>query len=87
MHGPPQAALPEAHRQPFQRPAQLLPAPDPRGRQLPAFEPQAGKWEELRWSLERLAARFGEDRLWRAELVRPHAARPEERARLVDIGP
>ena len=60
---------------------------DPRGRQLPAFEPQAGKWEELRWSLERLAARFGEDRLWRAELVRPHAARPEERARLVDIGP
>ena len=60
---------------------------DPRGRQLPAFEPQAGKWEELRWSLERLAARFGEDRLWRAEIVRPHASRPEERARLVDIGP
>ncbi len=60
---------------------------DPRGRQLPAFEPQAGKWEELRWSLERLAARFGEGRLWRAELVRPHASRPEERARLVDIGP
>src|SRR4029079_15209750 len=37
MHGPPQAVLPEAHRHPFQRPAQLLPAPDPRleGRQLP----------------------------------------------------
>jgi nucleotidyltransferase/DNA polymerase involved in DNA repair len=60
---------------------------DPRGRQLPAFEPQAGKWEELRWSLERLAARFGEGRLWRAELVRPHASRPEVRARLLDIGP
>ena len=60
---------------------------DPRGRQLPAFEPQAGKWEELRWSLERLAARFGEGRLWRAELTRPTAARDEERARLVDIGP
>ncbi|MEO8246164.1 MAG: hypothetical protein ABI622_03500 [Chloroflexota bacterium] len=59
---------------------------DPRGRQLPAFEPQAGKWEELRWSLERLAARFGEGRLWRAEVPRPRALRDEERASLVEIG-
>jgi nucleotidyltransferase/DNA polymerase involved in DNA repair len=59
---------------------------DPRGRQLPAFEPQAGKWEELRWSLERLAARFGEGRLWRAEVPRPLALRDEERARLREIG-
>ena len=59
---------------------------DPRGRQLPAFEPQAGKWEELRWSLERLAARFGEGRLWRAEVPRPQAVRDEERTSLVEIG-
>jgi hypothetical protein len=59
---------------------------DPRGRQLPAFEPQAGKWEELRWSLERLAARFGEGRLWRAEVPRPRALRDEERTSLVEIG-
>ncbi|HET7686400.1 MAG TPA: hypothetical protein VFM19_08365 [Candidatus Limnocylindria bacterium] len=59
---------------------------DPRGRQLPAFEPQAGKWEELRWSLERLTARFGEHRLWRAEVPRPQAVRDEERASLVEIG-
>lgn len=59
---------------------------DPRGRQLPAFEPQAGKWEELRWSLERLTARFGEGRLWRAEVPRRQALRDEERASLVEIG-
>jgi protein ImuB len=60
---------------------------DPASRQLPAFEAQAGRWEELRWSLERLAARFGEGRLWRAELDRPTAALAEHRSRLVDIGP
>ena len=59
---------------------------DPRGRQLPAFEPQAGKWEELRWSLERLTARFGEGRLWRAEVPRPQALRDEERVSLREIG-
>jgi nucleotidyltransferase/DNA polymerase involved in DNA repair len=60
---------------------------DPAARQLPAFEAQAGRWEELRWSLERLAARFGEGRLWRAELDRPTASLAEHRSRLVDIGP
>jgi hypothetical protein len=60
---------------------------DPASRQLPAFEAQAGRWEELRWSLERLAARFGEGRLWRAELARPTASLAEQRWRLVDIGP
>jgi hypothetical protein len=59
---------------------------DPAARQLPAFEAQAGRWEELRWSLERLAARFGEGRLWRAEHVRPTASLAERRSRLVDIG-
>jgi hypothetical protein len=59
---------------------------DPAGRQLPAFEVQAGRWEELRWSLERLRARFGEGRLWRAALHRPTAALDEHRSRLVDIG-
>jgi nucleotidyltransferase/DNA polymerase involved in DNA repair len=59
---------------------------NPQSRQLAAFEPQSGKWEELRWALERLQARFGDGRLWRAEHVRPNAARPELRARLGDIG-
>jgi nucleotidyltransferase/DNA polymerase involved in DNA repair len=58
----------------------------PTGRQLPAFEAQAGRWEELRWSLERLRARFGEGRLWRAVVERPTASLAEQRARLVDIG-
>jgi hypothetical protein len=60
---------------------------DPASRQLAAFEVQAGRWEELRWSLERLAARFGEGRLWRAVQDRPNAALAERRSRLVDIGP
>jgi nucleotidyltransferase/DNA polymerase involved in DNA repair len=60
---------------------------DPAGRQLPAFEAQAGRWEELRWSLERLTARFGEGRLWRAVHDRPTASLAERRSRLVDIGP
>ena len=60
---------------------------DPASRQLPAFEAQAGRWEELRWSLERLASRFGEGRLWRAVHDRPNAALAERRSRLVDIGP
>jgi hypothetical protein len=59
---------------------------DPAARQLSAFEAQAGRWEELRWSLERLAARFGEGRLWRAEHDRPTASLAERRSRLVDIG-
>jgi protein ImuB len=58
----------------------------PAARQLPAFEPQAGRWEELRWSMERVAARFGSGRLWRATIDRPTAARPEDRVRLVEIG-
>jgi hypothetical protein len=59
---------------------------DPASRQLPAFEARAGRWEELRWSLERIRHRFGEDRLWRASVDRPTAALPEHRSRLVDIG-
>jgi hypothetical protein len=60
---------------------------DPASRQLPAFEARAGRWEELRWSLERIRHRFGDGRLWRATAERPNAALPEHRSRLVDIGP
>jgi hypothetical protein len=60
---------------------------DPAARQLPAFEARAGRWEELRWSLERLRMRFGEDRLWRAMHDRPNASLAERRARLTEIGP
>jgi protein ImuB len=59
---------------------------NPAARQIPAFEPQAGRWEELRWSVERIGARFGPGRLWRATIDRPMAARPELQARLVEIG-
>ncbi len=59
---------------------------DPATRQLPAFEARAGRWEELRWSLERIRHRFGEGRLWRAVTERPTASLPEHRSRLVDIG-
>jgi nucleotidyltransferase/DNA polymerase involved in DNA repair len=59
---------------------------NPQSRQLAAFEPQSGRWEELRWALERVQARFGDGRLWRAEHVRPNAALAEQRARLRDIG-
>jgi hypothetical protein len=59
---------------------------DPATRQLPAFEVRAGRWEELRWSLERIRHRFGSGRLWRASVERPYAALPEHRSRLVDIG-
>jgi nucleotidyltransferase/DNA polymerase involved in DNA repair len=59
---------------------------DPATRQLPAFEARAGRWEELRWSLERIRHRFGSGRLWRATAERPTAALPEHRSRLVDIG-
>ena len=60
---------------------------DPAARQLPAFEARAGRWEELRWSLERIRHRFGPGRLWRPTVERPTAALPEHRSRLVDIGP
>ena len=59
---------------------------DPATSQLPAFEVRAARWEELRWSLERIRHRFGEGRLWRATVERPHAALPEQRSRLMDIG-
>jgi nucleotidyltransferase/DNA polymerase involved in DNA repair len=59
---------------------------DPASAQLPAFEVRAGRWEELRWSLERIRHRFGEGRIWRAVADRPNAALPEHRSRLVDIG-
>ncbi len=59
---------------------------DPATTQLPAFEARIARWEELRWSLERIRHRFGEGRLWRASVDRPHAALPEHRAGLVDIG-
>jgi hypothetical protein len=59
---------------------------DPATRQLPAFEARAGRWDELRWSLERIGHRFGEGRVWRAVADRPTAALPEHRSRLVEIG-
>ena len=58
---------------------------DPTTRQLPAFEAHVGRWEELRWSLQRLTMRFGEGRLWRACLDRPSASLPEHRASLVEL--
>ena len=58
---------------------------DPAARQLPAFQAQAGRWEELRWSLERLATRFGEGRLWRAGTERPNASLPERQAGLRSV--
>jgi DNA polymerase-4 len=58
---------------------------NPAARQLPAFEARVGRWEELRWSLERLTMRFGEGRLWRASHDRPSASLPEHRARLVEL--
>ena len=58
---------------------------DPASRQLPAFEARAGRWEELRWSLERIRHRFGPGRLWRADVDRPTAALPEHRWRLREI--
>jgi nucleotidyltransferase/DNA polymerase involved in DNA repair len=60
---------------------------DPAAHQLPAFEARVGRWEELRWSLERLTMRFGEGRLWRAVHDRPSASLAERRARLTEIGP
>jgi hypothetical protein len=59
---------------------------DPASRQLPAFEARAARWDELRWSLERIRHRFGPGRLRRATAERPTAALPEHRSRLVDIG-
>jgi nucleotidyltransferase/DNA polymerase involved in DNA repair len=58
---------------------------DPAARQLPAFEARVGRWEELRWSLERLTMRFGEGRLWRASHDRPSASLAEHRSRLVEL--
>jgi nucleotidyltransferase/DNA polymerase involved in DNA repair len=55
---------------------------DPAARQLPAFEARVGRWEELRWSLERLTMRFGEGRLWRASHDRPSASLAEHRSSL-----
>jgi len=59
---------------------------NPAARQLPAFEPQAGRWEELRWSLERVSVRFGSGRLWRAVADRPTAMLSERQSRVVEIG-
>ena len=58
---------------------------DPATRQLPAFEARVGRWEELRWSLERLTMRFGEGRLWRASHDRPSASLAEHRSSLVKL--
>lgn len=58
---------------------------DPAARQLPAFEAQAGRWEELRWSVERIRHRFGDGRLWRAALERPSASLAEHRYRLGEL--
>ena len=57
----------------------------PAARQLPAFEARVGRWEELRWSLERLTMRFGEGRLWRASHDRPSASLAEHRSSLVKL--
>jgi len=89
----PQAAVvgiwQEAHEEPRVASVSLMfdRLADPATRQLPAFEARAGRWEELRWSLERIRHRFGEGRLWRATVDRPHAALAEHQSRLVDIGP
>jgi nucleotidyltransferase/DNA polymerase involved in DNA repair len=58
---------------------------DPATRQMPAFEARAARWEELRWSLERIRHRFGGGRLWRAVVDRPMAALPEHRFRLAEL--
>jgi hypothetical protein len=58
---------------------------DPATRQLPAFEARAARWEELRWSLERIRHRFGEGRLWRAVADRPTAMLSEHRSHLAEI--
>jgi nucleotidyltransferase/DNA polymerase involved in DNA repair len=58
---------------------------DPSATQLPAFEVQAGRWEELRWSLERIRHRFGDGRLWQAGVERPTAALAEHRFRLMEL--
>ena len=58
---------------------------DPAARQLPAFEVRVGRWEELRWSLDRLTMRFGEGRLWRASHDRPTASLAEHRSSLVKL--
>lgn len=58
---------------------------NPTATQLPAFEVQAGRWEELRWSLERIRHRFGDGRLWQASLERPSASLPEHRYRLREL--
>jgi hypothetical protein len=58
---------------------------DPASRQLPAFEARVGRWEELRWSLDRLTMRFGEGRLWRASHDRPSASLAEHRSSLVKL--
>lgn len=58
---------------------------DPAARQLPAFDARVGRWEELRWSLDRLTMRFGEGRLWRASHDRPSAALAEHRSSLVKL--
>ncbi len=78
---------PEQHEEPRVASVRLVfdRLADPASRQLPAFEAQAGKWEELRWSLERMRHRFGEGRLWRAELVRATAALPEHRFGLAEL--
>lgn len=58
---------------------------DPATRQLPAFEAQAGRWEELRWSVERIRHRFGDGRLWQAVTERPSASLVEHRHRLREL--
>ncbi len=52
------------------------------GQQLPLFTPQAAHDARLGWQLARLALRFGEDRLLRAELLDTEASLPEVRSRL-----
>ena len=60
---------------------------NPATRQLSVFEPQAGRWEELRRALERVTVRFGADRLRQARVERPNAIRSGDQFRLGDIGP
>ena len=60
---------------------------NPARRQLSVFEPQAGRWEELRRALERITVLFGSDRLWQAHIERPNAIRAGDQFGLGDIGP
>jgi hypothetical protein len=49
------------------------------GQQLGLFTPQLAHAARLDWQLAGLALRYGVDRLWRARVLDPQAALPEQR--------